>query len=308
LTAVVSFFNSDGRIVAMAFTLDVLQNLLDLERIEHNIFRGRSVDIGSGSVYGGQALAQSLVAAARTLDDEHRVCHSMHGYFILPGDVDAPIVYEVDRLRDGRSFTTRRIVAIQHGRAIFNMAASFQTPEEGREHQSEAPHLSGGVPGPDDLPSELELIRQVEDRIPEDKRAFYTRERPIEFRPVDPAHPFDPQGKAPVRRMWFRAQGALPDDERVHRSVLAYASDYGLLGTALRPHALSFVQPNLQLASLDHAIWFHRPVRADEWLLYAMDSPSASGARGFTRGEIFTQDGTLVASVAQEGLMRVWEE
>ena len=288
----------------MAFTLDALQDLLDLERIEHNIFRGQSVDIGSGAVYGGQALAQSLVAAARTLDDETRVCHSMHGYFILPGDVDAPIVYEVDRLRDGRSFTTRRIVAIQHGRAIFNMAASFHAPAEGKEHQSDPPD----VPGPDDLPSELDLIRRVEDRIPEDKREFYTRDRPIEFRPVDPANPFDPQTKDPVRRMWFRAQDALPDDSRTHRSILAYASDYGLLGTALRPHALSFVQPNLQLASLDHAIWFHRPVRVDQWLLYAMDSPSASGARGFTRGEIFTEDGVLVASVAQEGLMRVWEK
>lgn len=288
----------------MAFTLDALQDLLDLERIEHNIFRGQSVDIGSGAVYGGQALAQSLVAAARTLDDEDRVCHSMHGYFILPGDVDAPIVYEVDRLRDGRSFTTRRIVAIQHGRAIFNMAASFHAPEEGKEHQSDPPD----VPGPDDLPSELDLIRRVEDRIPEDKREFYTRDRPIEFRPVDPANPFDPQTKDPVRRMWFRAQDALPDDSRTHRSILAYASDYGLLGTALRPHALSFVQPNLQLASLDHAIWFHRPVRVDQWLLYEMDSPSASGARGFTRGEIFTEDGVLVASVAQEGLMRVWEK
>jgi acyl-CoA thioesterase-2 len=318
----------------MAFTLDALLTLLDLERIEHNIFREQSVDIGSGAVYGGQALAQSLVAAARTLDDPERICHSMHGYFILPGDVDAPIVYEVDRLRDGKSFTTRRIVAIQHGRAIFNMAASFQRPEDGHEHQSRAPHrpgepdgesdapvapgtdseiggegAAGDVPGPEDLPSELELIREVEDRIPADKRPFYTRERPIEFRPVDPANPFDPQAKAPVRRMWFRARGSLADagrdDPRTHRSVLAYASDYGLLGTALRPHALSFVQPNLQLASLDHAIWFHRPVRVDEWLLYAMDSPSASGARGFTRGEIFTQTGTLVASVAQEGLMRV---
>jgi acyl-CoA thioesterase-2 len=285
----------------MAFTLDDLHALLDLEYIEHNIFRARSVDIGSGTVFGGQALAQSLVAAQRTVDAE-RVAHSMHGYFILPGDVDAPIVYEVDRLRDGSSFTTRRIVAIQHGRAIFNMAASFQAPEEGAEHQADMPD----VPGPADLPRELELVRAVEDQIPEKVRSFYTRERPIEFRPVDPVDPFAPAAKPPAHHVWFRARGVLPDDRLTHRSVLAYASDYGLLSTALRPHGLSFVQPDLQLASLDHALWVHRPVRADDWLLYAMDSPSAAGARGFARGQIFAADGTLVASVAQEGLMRVW--
>ena len=286
----------------MAFELDDLHNLLDLEYIEHNIFRGRSIDIGSGTVFGGQALAQSLVAAQRTVDED-RVPHSMHGYFILPGDVDAPIVYEIDRLRDGNSFTTRRIVAIQHGRAIFNMAASFQTPEEGAEHQAEMPD----VPGPTELPRELDLIRAVEDQIPEEVRSFYTRERPIEFRPVEPVDPFDPDAKPPAHYVWFRARGPLPDDRLTHQSVLAYASDYGLLSTALRPHGLSFVQPNLQLATLDHALWFHRPVQADEWLLYAMDSPSGSGARGFTRGQIFSEDGRLVASVAQEGLMRVWD-
>ena len=263
----------------MAFQLDDLHDLLDLEYIEHNIFRGRSIDIGSGSVYGGQALAQSLVAAQRTVDDD-RVPHSMHGYFILPCDVDAPIVYEVDRLRDGNSFTTRRIVAIQHGRPIFNMAASFQIPEDGAEHQADMPD----VPGPEDLPRELELVRAVEDQIPEEMRSFYTRERPIEFRPVDPVDPFAPATKPPAHHVWFRARGFLPDDRLTHRSVLAYASDYGLLSTALRPHGLSFVQPDLQLASLDHALWVHRPVRADAWLLYAMDSPSAAGARGFAGG------------------------
>ena len=286
----------------MAFQLDDLHDLLDLEYIEHNIFRGRSIDIGSGSVYGGQALAQSLVAAQRTVDDD-RVPHSMHGYFILPGDVDAPIVYEVDRLRDGNSFTTRRIVAIQHGRPIFNMAASFQVPEDGAEHQTEMPD----VPGPDELPRELDLIRAVEDQIPEAVRSVYTRERPIEFRPVDPVDPFDPATKPPANHVWLRARGTLPDDRLTHQSMLAYATDYGLLSTALRPHGLSFVQPDLQLATLDHALWFHRPVQVDEWLLYATDSPSASGARGFTRGQLFAQDGTLVASVAQEGLMRVWD-
>jgi acyl-CoA thioesterase-2 len=285
----------------MAFTLDALQGLLDLEYIEHNIFRARSVDIGSGTVFGGQALAQSLVAARRTVDDA-RPAHSMHGYFILPGDVDAPIVYEVDRLRDGSSFTTRRIVAIQHGRAIFNMAASFQAPEAGAEHQADMPD----VPGPEALPRELELVRAMEDQIPEAVRSLYTRERPIEFRPVDPVDPFAPEAKPPAHHVWIRARGPLPDDRLTHQAVLAYASDYGLLSTALRPHGLSFVQPDLQLASLDHALWFHRPIPADGWLLYAMDSPSASGARGFARGQVFAADGTLVASVAQEGLMRVW--
>jgi acyl-CoA thioesterase-2 len=287
----------------MAYTLDDLRTLLDLERIEHNIFRGQSRDIGSGSVFGGQALAQALVAAARTVDDDTRTAHSMHGYFILPGDVDAPIVYEVDRLRDGRSFTTRRIVAIQHGRAIFNMAASFHANEDGIDHQSDMPEVAG----PDDLPSELELLRKIQDRIPEEKRHFYTQERPIEFRPVDPVDPFDPSPSEPTRHLWLRARGPLPNDPLIHQSVLAYASDYGLLGTALRPHGLSFASRGLQLATLDHALWFHRPVRTDEWLLYAMDSPSASGARGFTRGQIFSKNGMLVASVSQEGLMRQWE-
>ena len=288
----------------MAFSLDDLRALLDLEYIEHNIFRGNSVDIGSGSVFGGQALAQSLVAAYRTLDDPDRVAHSMHGYFILPGDVDAPIVYEVDRLRNGRSFCTRRIVAIQHGRAIFNMAVSFQKVEDGPEHQSEMPD----VPPPEDVPSEQDLLQQLEERIPDRMRRFYLRERPIEFRPIDPVNPFSPGTEQPIRHLWLRARDPMPEDTLLHQSVLAYASDYGLLGTALRPHALSFLQPQLQAATLDHALWLHRPFRMDEWLLYAMDSPSASGARGFTRGQIFTQDGTLVASVTQEGLMRVHDD
>jgi acyl-CoA thioesterase-2 len=183
------------------------------------------------------------------------------------------------------------------------MAASFQAPEDGAEHQTEMPD----VPGPDELPRELDLIRAVEEQIPEDVRPFYTRERPIEFRPVEPVDPFDPATKPPANHVWLRARGTLPDDRLTHQSMLAYASDYGLLSTALRPHGLSFVQPDLQLATLDHALWFHRPVQVDAWLLYATDSPSASGARGFTRGQLFAQDGTLVASVAQEGLMRVWD-
>ena len=285
----------------MAYTLNDLRTLIDLERIEDTIFRGTNYDIGSGSVFGGQALAQSLVAAQRTLDSADRVAHSMHGYFILPGDVDAPIVYEVDRLRDGSSFTTRRIIAIQHGRAIFNMAASFQTPEPGDTHQTSMPD----VPPPDALASDMQLLEQIADRIPQHLHSFYTEERPIEVRRADPVDPFNPTSSSPVNHMWIRTRGTLPDTPLLHQAIFAYMSDYGLLSTALRPHGRSFLQPNLQLASLDHAMWFHRPFRMDEWLLYSAESPVAHGARGFVRGQVFTQDGTLVASVAQEGLMRV---
>jgi len=284
---------------SMPYTLDDLRGLLDLERIEHNIFRGQSRDIGSGSVFGGQALAQALVAAAHTIDED-RHPHSMHGYFILPGDVGAPIVYEVDRIRNGGSFSTRRIVAIQHGRAIFNMSASFHVEERGADHQADMPD----VPQPDDLPRELDLLRQVADHVPPEKRSFFVEERPIEFRPVDPVDLFAPDPSPPRRHLWLRARGSLPDNRLLHQGVLAYASDYGLLSTALRPHGLTFAMPSLQLASLDHALWFHRPFRVDSWLLYCMESPSASGARGFTRGHIFSEDGTLVASIVQEGLMR----
>lgn len=286
----------------MSYTLQNLLDLLDLEEIERNIFRGSSRDIGSGRVFGGQVLAQALVAAARTVEPE-RTCHSLHGYFILPGDVKTPIVYFVDRLRDGRSFTTRRVTAIQKGEAIFNMAASFQVAEEGIAHQAEMPD----VPPPESLPRELDLIRSVADRIPERLRAVYTQERPLEVRPVDPVDPFAPEAKPPVKYTWVRAVGAMPEGVLHHQSVLAYLSDYGLLGAALLPHRLSFQMRQLQAATLDHSIWFHRPFRLDEWLLYAMDSPAAAGARGFTRGSVFTRDGTLVASVAQEGLLRVHE-
>lgn len=284
----------------MSYTLDDLLGLLDLEELELNIFRGTSRDIGSGSVFGGQVLAQGLVAAGRTVEDE-RIAHSLHGYFILPGDVETPIVYFVDRLRDGKSFATRRVTAIQHGRAIFNMAVSFQVEERGPEHQTTLPE----VPPPEELSSELDLIRRIADRIPERLRGIYTQDRPIEVRPVDPVDPFAPEPRPPLRYLWIRSVGSVPNERLQHQSVLAYASDYGLLGTALLPHALSFQLPNLQAATLDHALWFHRPFRVDDWLLFAMDSPIAAGARGFTRGSIFTRDGTLVASIAQEGLMRV---
>lgn len=284
----------------MSLVLTQLLELLDLEPLEHNLYRGQNRDIGSGRVYGGQVLAQALVAARRTVD-EPRSAHSLHGYFILPGDVQTPIVYFVDRLRDGTSFSTRRVTAIQHGRAIFNMAVSFQIAEEGPEHQTEMPV----VPGPDELPRELDLVRGMADRIPAHLREVYTQDRPIDFRPVDPVNPFRPERREPARHTWLRVDGAMPDDPLQHQAVLAYASDYGLLGSALLPHGLTFQQPDLQAATLDHALWFHRDFRVDQWLLYAMDSPTAGGARGFARGSIYAQDGRLVASAAQEGLLRM---
>ena len=284
----------------MSGQVDDLLNLLDLEPLEVNIYRGQNRDIGTGRVFGGQVFAQALVAARRTVDGP-REAHSVHGYFILPGDLKAPIVYFVDRLRDGSSFTTRRVTAIQHGRAIFNLSVSFHIAETGVEHQEPMPM----VPPAESLVTELDLINRMASRIPESLRPVLTQERPIDFRMVAPVDPFDPQPRQPVRHMWFRAYGALPDDPMLHQAVLAYASDHGLLGTALLSHGLSIWSPGMQLASLDHSLWMHRPFRVDEWLLYSMDSPVSAGARGFVRGSIYKADGTLVASVAQEGLMRM---
>jgi acyl-CoA thioesterase-2 len=225
----------------------------------------------------------------------------MHGYFILPGDLDAPVVYFVDRLRDGKSFTTRRVTAIQHGRAIFNMSASFQVAEEGLEHQAALPD----VPPPEELENALDLYRGIKARIPEPLREVLLQDRPIDWRPVDPLDPFEPEKSPPVRYLWLRAIGQIPDDLTAHQAVLAYASDYGILATALAPHGYAVRTPGMQAATLDHAIWFHRPFRVDEWLLHAMESTAAYGARGFARGSIFTRDGNLVASVSPEGLIRV---
>ena len=283
----------------MGEKIDELLGLLDLERLEVNIYRGRSRDIGSGRVFGGQVLAQALVAARRTVEDD-REAHSIHGYFILPGDVAAPIVYFVDRLRDGKSFTTRQVTAIQHGRAIFNMSASFQRAETGLEHQATMPD----VPPPESLRSELDLIREVAARIPEHVRSVFTQERPIDVRPVDPIDLFEPEALPPLKHVWMRAIEPIDGPAIVHQAILAYASDHGLLASALLPHRISLHNPWMQAATLDHALWFHRSFRADEWLLYSIESPSASGARGFTRGSIHSRDGTLVASTAQEGLIR----
>ena len=275
---------------------------LDLERLEENLFRGDSRDIGGRSVFGGQVLGQALMAAGRTVED--RRCHSIHGYFLRPGDMEAPIVYEVDRIRDGRSFTTRRVVAIQHGRAIFNLSASFQVVEDGVEHQSRMPDL----PGPDGLMSETELRREVAHRVPEKVRDVFTRERAIEIRPVEPIDLFEPAKHPPRKHCWIRARGSLPDDFALHQCMLAYASDFTLLSTAARPHGLSFLQRHVQAASLDHAMWFHREFRMDDWLLYVQDSPSASNGRGFNRGSLYTRDSRLIASVAQEGLILIHPE
>ena len=284
----------------MSFSASDLTDLLDLEPIEHNIYRGQNRDVGTGRIYGGQVLAQSLVAAARTVPEDRPV-HSMHGYFILAGDLSVPVVYFVDRLRDGGSFTTRRVTAIQHGNAIFNMSASFHRPEVGLDHQVEMPT----VPDPESLVPELEVIRARQDEIPAELRDTLTQDRPLDFRPVDDADPFGTDARPPRRCLWVRAAGPLDDEPLHHQAVLAYASDYGLIVTALRPHGMSHRDPRLMVASLDHSIWFHRPFRADEWLLYVVESPFSGAGRGFARGTYFTRDGEVVASVAQEGLLRV---
>jgi acyl-CoA thioesterase-2 len=283
----------------MADVLTELLELLGLERIEQDLFRGQSQDLGWGNVFGGQVLGQALSAAEQTVEQD-RAVHSMHGYFLRTGDAKRPIVYEVDRIRDGKSFTTRRVVAIQGGQAIFSMSASFQKAETGYEHAAEMPTGSG----PDGLASELELARRYADRIPEPMRQQALADRPIEIRHVDEYDPLHPDVRAPTRMVWYRAIGKLPDRLSVHQYLLAYASDFNLLGVAMQPHGVSWMTRGMQVASLDHAIWFHRPFRMDEWLLYVIDSPSASGARGLSRGQFFTQDGRLVASVAQEGLIR----
>ncbi|MDJ0760072.1 MAG: acyl-CoA thioesterase II [Woeseiaceae bacterium] len=282
--------------------LDDLISLLHLERIEDNIFRGDSRDIGSAQVFGGQVLGQALSAAQHTVED--RVAHSLHSYFLRRGDMNAPIIYEVDRARDGGSFSMRRVVAIQHGRPIFNLAASFQVAEDGLEHQAEMPD----VPGPDGLPNSVDVAKALLDKIPMKMRRFMTADRPFEFRPVRPMNFADPEKLPPVRHVWVRTVSPIPDLNVLHQNLLAYVSDYELLGTATMPHGLSFARGNVIMASLDHALWFHRPVRVDQWLLYDMDSPNMSGARGYARGQFFTEDGVLVASTSQEGLVRVVEE
>ena len=282
--------------------LEDLIELLTLERIEDNIFRGDSRDIGAAQVFGGQVLGQALSAAQLTV--EGRIAHSLHAYFLRRGDMNAPIIYEVDRARDGGSFSNRRVVAIQHGRPIFNLAASFQIEEPGVNHQAEMPD----VPRPDGLQDFSDVSEEMLEKLPEKVRRFLTDQRPFEIRPVTRLNLLEPQKQPPVKHAWFRAVDKLPDDRALHQNLLAYVSDYELLGTCILPHGLPFGQGKVIMASLDHALWFHRTVQADEWLLYSMDSPNASGARGFARGQLFNERGELVASTAQEGLIRVVEE
>lgn len=281
--------------------VDDLVTLLSLERLEVNLFRGQSRDIGSKQVFGGQVLGQALAAAAYTV--EERVVHSLHAYFLRRGDMHAPIIYEVDRQRDGRSYSNRRVVAIQHGRPIFNMAASFKAPEQGLEHQSEMPQ----VPQPEDLPQRDPKTISGTGHLPQKVKRFLFHQRPFEFRWVQEPEYIEPKKHQPKRQLWFKTAGPLPDNPDLHRAMLAYASDYGLLTTALLPHGISLFNENAQVVSLDHAMWFHRPFRIDEWLLYAYHSPSASGGRGLANGSVFTRDGTLVACTAQEGVMRIYK-
>jgi acyl-CoA thioesterase-2 len=285
----------------MAKALDDLVALLALERIEENLFRGQSQDPGWGTVFGGQVLGQALSAAVQTVPPDRRV-HSLHAYFLRPGDVARPIVYEVDRIRDGRGFTTRRAVAIQGGRPIFNMACSFQIAEPGFEHQDVMPP----APAPETLPTEEERFGPFLAGLPSPLREKMLADRPFEIRTTDPieANPAQPAPRAPERLLWMRAAGTLADDPALHAYLLAYVSDYTFMSTALAPHGSSWLSPSLQLASIDHVMWFHRPFRCDEWLLHVIDSPNARGARGFVRGSVFTRDGRLVASTAQEGLIR----
>jgi acyl-CoA thioesterase II len=279
--------------------LDDLIKVMTLERLEMNLFRGQSRDIGSPQVFGGQVLGQALVAATATAED--RVVHSLHAYFLRRGDFNSPIVYEVDRALDGKHFSSRRVVAIQHGRQIFNMSASFQAAETGLDHQLPIPD----VPPPESLPDLATHYRDVADRLPAAARRMLEQERPFEFRPVHPPDPLRSDKSSPHKYIWFRAVDRLADDDALHRCLLAYVSDFHLLDTALKPHGISMISSKLVIASIDHAMWFHRSARVDDWLLYAVDSPSGSGARGFTRGSVFARDGRLVASTAQEGLIRV---
>nr|NJM03293.1 acyl-CoA thioesterase II [Desulfobacula sp.] len=279
--------------------LEKLLSLLKLERIETNIFRGQSQDLGFGNLFGGQVMGQALSAATRTVDPDFQA-HSLHGYFLLAGDAKKPVVYTVDRIRDGRSFTTRRVVALQDGRAIFTMAASFHKMEPGYDHQDPMPKIEG----PDGIESEVDMARRLAHRIPPEIYEKLVCKKPIEIRVVNPINPFAPKTLPPEKYIWFRAIDKITDDMAIHRCMLAYASDFHLVGTALYPHGKTFWSRDMQVASLDHSIWFHREFKMNDWLLYAMKSPSAASARGLSLGSIFTRDGVLVASVAQEGLLR----
>ncbi|WP_353644106.1 acyl-CoA thioesterase II [Mesorhizobium sp. WSM2239] len=285
----------------MSAAMQELLSILDLEKLEHNLYRGRSPKLDWQRVFGGQTIAQALVAAQRTVNPDRHV-HSLHGYFMRPGDTKVPIIYEVDRIRDGGSFTTRRVVAIQHGHAIFSLEASFQGEEHGLEHQVPMPL---DVPAPDTLMTQQELIGKFGDAVPEGIKRYWERDRPIDMKPVMLKHYTSREKLAPEQNIWIRTAGPVPADRATQAAVLAYLSDMTLLDTSTFAHGRAVFDPDIQAASLDHAMWFHRPHRLDDWILYTQDSPSSQGSRGFTRGALYGRDGTLIASVAQEGLIRL---
>ncbi len=276
---------------------------LDLETLDLDLFRGQSPQVGWQRVFGGQVIGQGLIAAQRTVDPARHV-HSLHAYFVRPGDPAIPIIYQVDRIRDGSSFSTRRVLARQRGQAIFSLSASFQVDEGGLEHQIAMPQ---GLPRPEELMSDRDVKERYLHLAPASVRKYWERERPIEIRPVSLTHYFSREKLEPAQHVWVRARGVVPDDRALQAAILAYLSDMTLLDTSLHPHGRSIFDRDLQVASLDHAMWFHRPCRLDDWLLYAQDTPSASGARGFNRGAFYSRDGALIASTAQEGLIRVHE-
>jgi acyl-CoA thioesterase-2 len=279
-----------------------LIDLLDVEEIDTDLYRGPRQPGGVGRVFGGQVIGQALQAAQRSVEGD-KVAHSLHAYFMRPGDEDHPIIYRVVRDFDGRTFANRRVIAMQKGQPILNMAASFQLPAEGLHHQEAMPD----VPGPDELRSERDLREEIQDAVPEKLRRFFLRARPIEIRPVNPRNWFKPAKTEPLQHSWFRVAAPLPDDLALHRAMLGYASDMTLLGTCMMPHGVTWMDGRVQTASLDHAVWLHEPFRFDDWLLYTTDSPWSGHSRGFNRGRIYSRDGRLVASVAQEGLIRVKE-
>jgi len=285
----------------MPSAMQDLLDILNLEKLEHNLYRGHSPQVGWQRVFGGQVIGQALVAAQRTVVVDRHV-HSLHCYFMRPGDPAVPIIYEVDRIRDGGSFTTRRVVAIQHGHAIFSLSASFQVDEVGLQHQLSMPE---GIPAPETLRSQRELLAALGDDVPENIRRYWQRERPVEIRPVTSEHYTTNEKLPPFQHVWMRATDPVPNDRALQSAALAYFSDMTLIDTATYPHGRSVFDSQLQMASLDHAIWFHRPDALNDWLLYTQDSPSSGGARGFARGSIYSRDGVLIASVAQEGLLRL---
>ncbi len=283
----------------MSKPLQALLELLKLEQLEQGLFRGQSEHLGLPQVYGGQVIGQALSAARYTVDSD-RTVHSFHSYFLYPGDPQKPIIYDVENLRDGRSFSTRRVKAVQNGRPIFYLTASYHGEAEGFEHQNSMPEIDG----PENYQSETELANQIAEFLPEQIKQIFCGEKPIEVRPVTVINPLKPVKADPKQYLWIKANGTVPDQQIIHQYLLAYASDWGFLVTSMHPHKVTLMTPNFQVATIDHSMWFHRPFRMDEWLLYAIESPTASNTRGLVRGEIFNQQGHLVASAVQEGVMR----